>query len=72
MFLPVTSTTSTMSIVSPAPVPPVPVAAIAITPPATFHPVSIPVSIIVLSGSAGQGQTPDSENHQQTKNDDSL
>ncbi len=58
------------SLVPPATVPPapVPVAVIPITPPAAFH----PVSIIVLSRSAGQCQTPKTENKQQTKNYDSL
>jgi hypothetical protein len=45
---------------------PVPVPAMVITHPA--H----PVSIMVLSRTAGEGQTPDSENQQQTKNYDSL
>ncbi len=63
---------------------PAPVAAIRIT--AAFHPVATtaarrpvaiiaalrPVAIIVLSRSAAQGQTPDTENQQQTKNYDSL
>ena len=44
---------------------------------AALRPVTIiaalrPVAIIPLSGSAAQGQTPDAENQQQTKNYDSL
>jgi hypothetical protein len=53
------------------------VAAIRIT--AAFHPVAIailaafhPIAVVVLSRGAGQCQTADTENQQQTKNYDSL
>jgi hypothetical protein len=67
MSAPVTAT-SMVTAVPPAPVP-TPVAAIPITISA-LHPIAI--AIIPLSGSAGECQTPNTENQQQTKNYYSL
>ena len=67
--MPVPVTSTTMSIVPPATVSPAPVrvAVIMITLTPTFHPLTV-----VAFRIAGQGQTPGSENQQQTKNYDSL
>ena len=66
-----------MTSTSVPPVPPVPIsipvpAAVPVPVPVPAMVITHPVSIMVLSRTAGEGQTPDSENQQQTKNYDSL